>query len=165
MPGVKGAGGPPPKRDKLRRRRNDPVGGPAETGFGAAVVPVPPAKRSWAPAAKRWYESLARSGQAQWYEPSDWAMAWFMAESMSRDLRPKFVGTNKQGKPVMVSMPINGSSMAAYLKGMTALLVTEGDRRRARVELERPDVGDDGEETGGDVAWLDTARDRRAGSS
>jgi hypothetical protein len=37
---------------------------------------------------------------------------------------------------------------------MSALLATEGDRRRAAIELERTAT----EEANGDVSWLDDAR-------
>lgn len=47
--------------------------------------------------------------------------------------------------------------MAAWLRGMTSLMVTEGDRRRARVEFLR---GSDGEEEGADVSELAEYRTR-----
>lgn len=156
--------GPIPKREKQRRRRNKPDG-TVDKGVGAAEVPIPPAKSTWHPAAKRWYESLERSGQSYWYEPSDWATAYVIAESMSRDLKPVVIGFNeKTGKVHKESMPINGARLSSYLKAMSVLLVTEGDRRRARIELERPAPGDGGEEGPGNVSWLDQARRSRESS-
>lgn len=155
--GEMGKRGPVPKRDGQRRRRNKDDQ-PAEKAPGAAVVEVPAGKRSWHPAALRWYEALAGSGQSHFYEPSDWATAYVIAESMSRDLAPQVIGFNeKTGKAVTASLPINGARLTAYLRAMSSLLVTDGDRRRVRLELERPKGGDD--DKGGDnVTWLSEAR-------
>lgn len=158
MSGVKGAGGPVPKRSSQRRRRNkDSV---PEKASGAAEVVVPAADPKWHPAAAALYEALPASGQSRFYQPSDWAVAWLMAESISRDLKPQFVGVNETtGEVIMKAIPMKGASLAAYLKAMTALLVTEGDRRRARLELERDRTGDADVDTS-DVADLDEFRRR-----
>jgi hypothetical protein len=136
--------GPVPKRESQRRRRNrsDEV----EKGAGARKVRAPRANPKWHPVARAWFNSLGRSGQSRFYEPSDWALAVLMAESISRDLAPQFVGfeegTDGDGnafvKPCLQALPMKGAALAAYLKGMSNLLVTEGDRRRLRLELERP---------------------------
>lgn len=211
MAGVKGAGGPVPKRSDQRRRRNKPVKpltkaatGPAasdvkpiEQMTGAelnakaaelsiegwnpkarvgqkreaivahlaatAVDGIPEADPNWHDAAKRWYSALAKSGQAVFYEASDWAFAWITAESLSRDLKPQVVGiVEETGEVVRAIIPMKGASLAAYLKAMTALLATEGDRRRAGIELERP-TGADGAADNADVPSLDAYRKRLAG--
>ncbi len=132
------------------------------------MVKIPTASRTWHPAAKKWYASLAKSGQSIYYEPSDWATAFILAETMSRELKPRHVGFSEtvdkktgqiETKPVSVAMPINGTSMGALLKGMGVLMCTEGERRRAHLELDRPDPNV-GEED--NVSWLDTARERRS---
>lgn len=92
----------------------------------------------WHPVAKAWFESLADSGQSAFYEPSDWAVARLIAESMSRDLKPQIVGVTDEGEPIAYSRPLNGASLSAYLKGFSTLLVTEADRRRVQLELEKP---------------------------
>lgn len=149
--------GPVPKRSNQRRRRNQPDG-PVDEAPGAALVPLPKANSKWHPLAKRWFESLAASGQSAFYEPSDWATAELIAESMSRDLKPQVVGISEEtGEPVMAVIPLKGASLAAYLKAFTVLLVTEGDRRRARLELERPKGG---EEEIADVSELGLYRER-----
>lgn len=103
------------------------------------------ADSDWHPVARAWYESLARSGQSAFYEPSDWATAQLLAESMSRELKPQYVGTTKSDDPIYASRPPTGAALAAWLKGMSVLLATEGDRRRLQVELQRrPDAEDDG---------------------
>lgn len=158
-----GERGPVPKREGQRRRRNKPVEGAEVTrAAGAAEVEVRPAKASWHPAAKQWYESLAESGQSAFYEPSDWATAWVIAESMSRDLSPQVVGVNENtGEVVKASVPINGARLSAYLKAMGSLLTTEGERRRAHLELDRP-TEPEGEPAG--VSYIDHARRRRGGA-
>lgn len=143
--------GPVPKRSSQRRRRNKPEV-PIDRAFGAAEVPVPEPDPDWHPMATRWYESLERSGQSQWYEPSDWAAAQIIAESMSRDLKPQFLGISEMtGEVVRGTVPINGTRLSGYLKAWTALLVTEGDRRRARIELERPGQNEDDENK---ISWI-----------
>ena len=166
-----GTRGPVPKRSSQRRRTNKPEDGiEPTTAPGAVEVPVTKANAKWHPIAKRWFEALAPSGQSAFYEPSDWATAELIAESMSRDLKPQVVGMSETVKtdpesgvsytvaePVLAAIPLKGASLAAYLKAMSALLVTEGDRRRVRLELERPKGGDvDGDVAG--VSWLDDAR-------
>ena len=85
-------------------------------------VDQPPADELWHPIALDWYRSLAESGQAQFYEPSDWQTARYVAESMSRNLgAPRF----------------SAQLFAAVMGAMTELLTTEGARRRARLEVER----------------------------
>lgn len=150
--------GPVPKRESQRRRENRPES-PVDKADGAAEVEVPAANPRWHPIAKRWFESLAQSGQHVFYEPSDWATAELIAESMSRDLKPQVVGIKEEtGEPVMATIPLKGASLAAYLKAFSVLLVTEGDRRRARLELQRPSPG--GGEEMPDVSELAEYRER-----
>lgn len=159
MPGVPGAGGLPPKRSTQRRRTNSP---PADKVEVTGEVKPPRASKDWHPVARRWFNSLKDSGQSQFYEPSDWAAAFLVAESLSRDLQPQCIGVTEEGEPVMRTVPIKGASMSAYLKAMTSLLVTEGDRRRLRMEVERG-AGDSGDAEVREVARLDEFR-RRASS-
>lgn len=156
MSGVPGSGGPPPKRSSQRRRANTPAAGEPQHALGAAEVVAPKANSRWHPIAKRWFEALKESGQSQFYEPSDWAAAELIAESMSRDLQPQVVGITETGKVVKERIPLKGASLAAYLKAFSALMVTEGDRRRVRLELERPTP--EGEGDGDNVTFLDQFR-------
>jgi hypothetical protein len=153
--------GPPPKRSDQRRRRNEPAR-PVVKPEGAGEVEVPRANSQWHPTAKRWYASLAASGQSVFFEPSDWAMAYVVAESISRELKPQAIVT-QSGKVVKVAQPPKAASLAAWLKAAGALMMTEGDRRRLGVELQRPQP--DGEEATPDVSELDEWRDRLRGSA
>lgn len=156
-----GERGPAPKRSDQRRRRNQSEGPQELTKAPAGDAPeVPVADPEWHPSAVRWYASLEASGQSRFYEASDWSAAWLLAESMSRELKPQPV-VDKDGNVSWVSFPPKAASLAAWLKGMSVLLATEGDRRRAAMELQRPASGDEG---GADVSWLDDARNRLGGA-
>ena len=142
------AHGPVPKRTEERRRRNKPEIPVAQVEVVGPVA-IPKANPKWHPVAKSIFESLQSSGQSKFYEASDWSTAYLLAESLSRDLNPQFVGlaekktVTKDGalttetKPVMQRLPLKGASLAAYLKGFAALGVTEGDRRRMGIEIDR----------------------------
>lgn len=155
--------GPPPKRSSERRRRNKPAV-PLETvdlsKTIAKVVEIPKAKSTWHEAAKLWYESLSKSGQAVFLEPSDWAVAYLMAESLSRDLKPQPIGITEDGVVKMAQVPMKGASLSAYLKTMTELLVTEASRRRAQIEIERANLraGAEAEETPAGVTSIESRR-------
>lgn len=92
-------------------------------------MPVP--DEAWHPAARRWYDSLAESGQARFYEASDWATAWVWAELLSRQ---------------MFAERPSAQMVSAWASGATELLTTEGARRRARLELERAGSVDEDED-------------------
>ncbi len=150
-----GSRGPTPKRSAERRRRNKES--KPTKGTAAPKTRKPPADKDWHPIAKRWYDSLAKSGQSEFYEPSDWAMAQIIAESISRDLEPQVVAVpEKTGQPVFEKVPMKGASLSAYLKAMNALMVSEGDRRRAGIELERAGAAE--EEAPAGVVALDEYR-------
>lgn len=115
------------------------------------VIEIPLACESWHPVAIYWFESLGDSAQSVYYEPSDWALAYTMAESLSRDLKPQVVGVTPghydEGREAYVEtevttayIPLKGSSLGAYMKVMEKLLVTEVDRRRAGIEITRPQL-------------------------
>jgi hypothetical protein len=113
--------GPVPKRSDQRRRRNKPEV-EAEKVKTSGAVRRPAASKNWHPIARGWYESLGRSAQSRFYEPSDWHSARLVADIMSRI---------SQGDGV------SSAEVAAMSKLMSELLVTEGSRRRVRLEIER----------------------------
>lgn len=126
-----------------------------------AIVRADPAAPDpeWHPIAKRWFHSLRESAQSKFYEPSDWAMARIVAESISRDLKPQVVGVQEDGEVIYATIPMKGAALAAYLKAMTALMVSEGDRRRLKIEIDRSSPEDAEND---DVPNLDDYRDRAA---
>lgn len=133
--------GPIPVKAEERRRRNKDAVETEVVNLDetlAGEVEVPKVDESWHPIAIEIFEAQKKSGQSIWMEPSDWAMLYLMCESISRDLNPQVVGINEEtGKAIMAAIPLKGASLSAYLKGFASLLVSEGERRRLRLELER----------------------------
>lgn len=129
--------GPVPKRSDERRRRNKSSRAEAVPVVG--VVEIPAAHEDWHPIARDWYVSLSLSGQAKFYEPSDWQQARLWAEVLSRQLDGR----------------VSAQMMATWSAAATELLTTEGARRRARMEIERKSV----EAAPALVASLDDYRD------
>lgn len=150
--------GPPPKRSEQRRRVNVPAAGEPTKVPGATDVRPPRADSKWHPIAKRWFNALGKSGQARFYEPSDWAMAYVVAESMSQEFKPRPMAVGFEIQHV--AQPPRANMVATWLRACATLMVTEGDRRRLALELQRPKA-EEGED---DVAWLDDARTRLAKS-
>ncbi len=126
-----GTRGPIPKRMDARL-------GHVTKGEKAAVtsvdvtgpVEIPPAAESWNELARDWYLSLAKSGQAKHFEPSDWAAARYVAEVMTRNL--------DAGR-------FSAQLFAAVWQAMGDLLTTEGERRRVKLEINRKPAKPDGE--------------------
>lgn len=132
--------GPPPKKEAERRRRNKDAIATEVVNIddllvGEVEVPVP--DEDWHPIAIEIFESVKRSGQVIWMEPSDWSVLYLMCESLSRDLNPQVVGITEDGTVVKEEIPLKGASLSAYSKTMASLMMLEGDRRRLRIELER----------------------------
>ncbi len=114
------ARGPVPKRTDERRRRNKDPGQSKAQAAGAVRPPATPRGRH--PVARRWYASLKDSGQSQFYEPSDWAAAEYVAEVMTKNL---------------TEAGFSAAGFAAVWSAMDSLLTTEASRRRVRLEIER----------------------------
>ncbi len=117
-----GTRGPVPKRSSERAGHRTRAERPDVVRL-AEPAPAPPARRGWAPQARAWYRALARSGQARYFEPSDWELARLVAELLSRQLRAE--------RP-------SAEMVKACLAAMASLGTTEADRRRMRIEVERP---------------------------
>lgn len=137
-----GSRGPVPKKEAVRRRTNKGERDIEVVPVVGEVPKAPPADEAWEPVAFAWYESLANSGQSRYYEPSDWATAYLIAESIHRDLSEQVVGITDTGQVVKAKIPLKGASLSAYLRASAVLMVTEGDRRRLQLELERPQPSD-----------------------
>ena len=117
-----GQRGPVPKRSSERRRRNKDGRPEKVPPPKSGEVKAPPASRDWHPIARAWYRSLKESGQARFYEPSDWQAARYVAEVMSRHLAAE--------RP-------SAQLFTGIWSAMTDLLTTEAARRRVRIEVER----------------------------
>lgn len=106
-----------PKRSDQRRRRNAQ---PVEKSSAGVRPVVPVAPDNWCERAKGWLAGLAASGQSEFYEASDWQLAL-----VAGDLLTKFGETGR------------ANLIEQFLKISTVLLASEGDRRRAYLELRR----------------------------
>jgi hypothetical protein len=117
-----GAMPPTPKRSSERRRTNSPK---SDTVPMTGVVSVPVLNLDNPhPLVVELYDSLQRSGQSQWYEPSDWVRAKITCELLSRQL---WAGR------------VSSTMYQAIQADLAALMTCEGDRRRLRMEIERDD--------------------------
>jgi hypothetical protein len=87
-------------------------------------VRVPRADPEWHPIAKTLYDSLKKSGQADFYQQSDWAFAYSLCDDLSY-----YKSANKR----------SGQMLQSIYSAMERLLITEGDRRRVRIELHEPE--------------------------
>lgn len=114
--------GPVPKRSDQRIRRNKDVI-PIETVGVVGSVDVPPLGLDDPhPIISDLYLSLADSAQSRFYEPSDWQFARFtlhFADVLLKSHRP------------------SGQLLSTVQSMLTDLLVSEGARRRVRLEVER----------------------------
>lgn len=85
---------------------------------------MPPPDDGWCDEATEWYESLAESAQAIYYEPSDWQVARIVAQELTDylSLAPEQRGASK---------------LRVITQTMDKLLVTHGSRMRAHIEVAR----------------------------
>jgi hypothetical protein len=111
-----------PKLDEERRRRNVPDGPTKIVGARSSNVEIPEPESHWHVLARRWYLALGKSGQSDFYEPSDWAEAAMIAEGIHR---------------LFSAGKMSSMMFSSVLTQSARLMTTEGDRRRLRVELER----------------------------
>jgi hypothetical protein len=137
-----GARGPVPNHsDDLARDRSRKGGEVQAITKGIArdtVVPEP--DEDWHPIARMLWDSLAESGQSDFYQQSDWAFAFSLCDDLSFYKRPF---TTKDGDEYHKR---SGQMLQTIYSAMERLLVTEGDRRRVRIELDsQPAEGDSAE--------------------
>jgi hypothetical protein len=101
-------------------------------------ITIPKANPNWHPQARSWYNSLALSGQSDFYEASDWATAVIAAQLLDHYLR---------SRTIMI--------LPQFLRLSERLGVTIIDRKRNRIELDAPDITDQDEEAADEavVKW------------
>ena len=120
-----GTRGPVPKRSEDRKRSNAPE---VEVKRGRSGMTEsfkrPKANPDWSYAARRLWDDAKRSGHSRFYEPSDWTMAYILCNVLTA-----FEETGYS----------NGQMLASINAMSTELLLTEGARRRAGIELVRDD--------------------------
>lgn len=132
-----GSRGRIPKRNEERVARNkDRMLQEVEIDTSPAVQPQP--DPSWCPAARRIWDAMGVSAQTRFYEASDWAYAQFALDEVTR-----YIESGKQSGIVLASV----DSM------LTRLLLTEGDRRRAGIEIQHAQDTNETEMREGMGAW------------
>ncbi|SHX57027.1 Uncharacterised protein [Mycobacteroides abscessus subsp. abscessus] len=130
-----GSRGPIPKRDDERVRRNKPDV-PTEKVSAIGVVPVPDLSigiEDPDPFVVAFYESIRQSAQSRFYEPSDWFTVILMLRALNEELNAVYVKGDMAGE----KRPIGVMKLQVLNQMMSNLLITEGDRRRVRMEIER----------------------------
>lgn len=117
--------GPVPARDEeLARPRSRKGGDQTEVTKGVArPATIPAVDPEWHSIAKMLWTSLLESGQTDFYQSSDWAFAYSVCEDLSR---------------YKTSTKRSGQMLQTIYSAMGELLVTEGARRRVRIELDAP---------------------------
>lgn len=119
--------GPVPNRsDDLSRERDANRGGrpPVTKGVLLPVTEIPEPDPFWHPIATRLYESAKTSGQSAFFQDSDWALWHSICDDLSH--------AKSMGKR-------SGQLLQTIYSTMTDLLVSEGARRRVRIELSEPE--------------------------
>lgn len=134
--------GPIPKRDEQRIRRNAEYKD-IEKVTAIGQVPIPDLGLDDPhPLVTDLYRSLTESAQRRFFEPSDWQYARLAMYTLNEMLQM----TDKDGD----KRPISAMKLQTINQMLSDLLMTEGDRRRVRLEVER-------QPTGGDAKILDVA--------
>ena len=131
-----GARGPVPNRSEdLARPRSRKGGEQSEVTRGELrSVSIPEADPAWHPIALMVWDSLADSGQSDFYQQSDWAFAYSLCEELSLYKEPKV--NRETGEIYHKRSP---EMLKGLLSAMSSLLMTEADRRRVRIELAAPE--------------------------
>lgn len=122
--------GPVPNRDDDLARPRSRKGSDAQpvTRGTAREAHAPEADPSWHPIALQLWDAVTASGQTDFYQQSDYAVLFSLCDDLSH-----FKSSAKRS-----------AQMAQTIySALGSLLVTEGDRRRARIELDLPADADD----------------------
>ncbi|WP_232077233.1 hypothetical protein [Mycolicibacterium aichiense] len=79
------------------------------------------------------YESIKKSAAVKYYEPTDWTYAKLALLALNEEL----VGWAVDKNGNRYKKTIGAMKLTAINQMLSALLLTEGDRRRVRLEVER----------------------------
>lgn len=138
-----GSRGPVPQTDESLARKRSRKGSdqPDLTIGERRETTMPDVDEDWHPIAKELFEAAGRSGQADFYQDSDWWLLYSICDDLS--LYKKSSRRSAQFAQTLYS-------------AMERLLIAEGDRRRVRVELHEPEKP----KTGFAVVAMDQYRER-----
>ncbi len=176
---------PGPVPQPVRRRRNKPEGLEPARGTRRGITINTSPHPDWRTDVKNMYMAALSSAQADFWEDSDVMQLWMYCVLMDRILRQsRLVPVYKQakndngdwvpvldeegqpipevdewGKPeMMVVGQVNGQALKAVLDQSENLLLTEGARRKLRIDLGQP-----AEEEEDEAAKIVAAQRKRAG--
>ncbi|WP_226351346.1 MULTISPECIES: hypothetical protein [unclassified Pseudonocardia] len=85
---------------------------------------------AWHPRARELYRAARESGQARFYEQSDIAILCYVCDALTRSLRDN---------------RFSGQLFHSVMSAMNDLAMSEGARRRVKLELQRDDADDTSE--------------------
>lgn len=106
-------------KSDTERRGHHVADAPANPALPGVSAQWHPPGSNWNPAVVRWYRSLDRSGQADYYQQSDADQAWILADVLHRAMR--------WGDRQLYRI---------WLTGSRELLTTESARRAAHIRLD-----------------------------
>ncbi|MEV1109947.1 hypothetical protein AB0I95_14990 [Micromonospora sp. NPDC049751] len=121
-----GVRGPIPNREEDLARPRERKGGDVQEVTKGTALPtkVPHADSDWHPIARKLWDAVKVSGQTTYYQQSDWAYLYSLCDDLSH-YKKSFKRSSQMAQVIYAAL---GN-----------LLVTEGDRRRARIELSEPE--------------------------
>lgn len=147
--------GPIPNRsDDLSRERDANRGDRSPVSKGVALpFEWPMMNPEWNEVAMRIWKGAQESGQSAYYQASDVAMLYMMCDEITAYSEPTPVFNKRTGEPVIdevtgrqVTVTHRSPMMlTSIMSGLSSLLLTEGERRRVRIELEAETTEDDAE--------------------
>lgn len=133
---------------KVQKKANEkvghyqPVSGDARPGMLKPVRRPNADRKNWHPRATAWYDSLSESGQADYFQNSDWAQAKIIADMLTHAYSMGFMR--------------QAQFMDTIMSAMAKLGTTEADRRQLlRLELEHEAEVKDGPGQLAEVAYLE----------
>ena len=93
----------------------------------------------WGGLAAGLYEAAQESGQEDFYQQSDIATLMIVCEEINSYMEPDAERLNEEtGEIVQLYPKRSGQMFQALMSSLGSLLLTEGDRRRVRLELQEP---------------------------
>lgn len=92
-------------------------------GVRMPVTSRPSANLNWADWLQEYYNALGSSGQSVFYQNTDWHHAYFVFEQLDAHVKSGM-------RSAVLFQALNSA--------LISLLVTEGERRRVRIELDAP---------------------------
>jgi hypothetical protein len=127
--------GPIPNRsDNLSRERDANRAGNATLTKGTMrKVTKPRIPGDWDPIAKMVWKSVVNSGQSDFYQSSDYAMLYMILDEYNAY---RTIGVDKHGDPYPTHK-LSGQMFQTIMSALVDLGLSEGSRRRMRIELEK----------------------------